>query len=365
MTLQDVANRGSQLGFRVVNDQILAVFRGYPVTITSVEKNGKNTVSCSFALGRQVSNKISKVLRSTLPEKARPNYSVAGMLIVSGTTESNETFNYLAAILNAVTSALSGSDKPVYPPENCGMCNKPNYDSFSVVAGRFVPVHRECVSSRNQAEIAKAQKNEESGNYLLGIIGAILGAIVGCLPNLLLIIFAQYQFSLLYMIIPFASYKGYTLFGGKKGGVARLVVIVASLAAFCLTIPSAYHFLAKKEFGLFYGLAYFEGIKFWIDAIFADFSTYFFEDNIWFAAVSFVVGIFVSLAAIGVTNTAILQNTTSALDSLTNLDGTAYRPSAPTYEQYAAPEAYAPEYAAPEYSAPETTTTTENKWKID
>lgn len=105
-----------------------------------------------------------------------------------------------------------------------------------ITAGRWVLVngiayhmHEYCaekVSNEIQEDNIK-QKEERTGSYLNGIVGAVLGALVGSVLWAL-VLSAGYVASIVGFVIGWLAEKGYNLFKGKqgKGKVAILIVAV-------------------------------------------------------------------------------------------------------------------------------------------
>ena len=83
---------------------------------------------------------------------------------------------------------------------------------------------------------------KESKNSLLGVIGAILFALIGAIPFIALYVYCNIRWSFLAYFIGVCSYLGYRLFKGKhdnkvivKTGIVTLVV---TLLAILFIIPS-------------------------------------------------------------------------------------------------------------------------------
>jgi hypothetical protein len=74
------------------------------------------------------------------------------------------------------------------------------------------------------------KEREETGSYLRGTAGAVLGGIVGIIPWVILG-FINYIAAASGLIMAFLSYKGYTLFKGKRGR-GMLPIIIAVLLVF-------------------------------------------------------------------------------------------------------------------------------------
>ena len=69
----------------------------------------------------------------------------------------------------------------------------------------------------------------ENNNMLLGIIGAILGALVGSIPWIISYVYLEYIFSVLSLVIGFGSYYGYKLFKGKMTKKVPLIISIISV----------------------------------------------------------------------------------------------------------------------------------------
>ena len=72
-------------------------------------------------------------------------------------------------------------------------------------------------------------KPKESGNYLLGTIGAILGGIIGAIPWTLVYFFANYNIALLAILVGMGAIKGYTIFKGKFTKKTKILISIISL----------------------------------------------------------------------------------------------------------------------------------------
>ncbi len=77
---------------------------------------------------------------------------------------------------------------------------------------------------------ARQSKPESVGSYVMGVLGALLGALVGAFPTLLTGYFG-FVSGWLALLIPFGARKGYRMLGGaRKSGFAFAVLLVCSLA---------------------------------------------------------------------------------------------------------------------------------------
>ena len=66
-------------------------------------------------------------------------------------------------------------------------------------------------------------------NNALGILGAIIGAILFSIPWIIAYVYLNYILSLLAMVIAFGSFYFYKLFGGEVTKKTSIVVTISSL----------------------------------------------------------------------------------------------------------------------------------------
>lgn len=153
--------------------------------------------------------------------------------------------------------------KGVRPDTTCGICGRPECDAVMFWDSHYSPVHTSCVHTiENQAK-EKVEKNEVEGNYVAGIIGAILGAFVGVIPNLLTIILANSIWSLLFALIPICICFGYKLFKGKTNKfMIVLTIILSVLSVFLIEFEViVYMFISE------YGIPFSDAVTLTIEAI--------------------------------------------------------------------------------------------------
>lgn len=90
----------------------------------------------------------------------------------------------------------------------------------------------------------------QSGSFILGLVGAIVGGIIGTLPWILCYVYANMMWSILAVFVALGAFKGYELLKGRMdkkvpyiiGAISIICVSVATLVA----IPML---LVLKEYG--------------------------------------------------------------------------------------------------------------------
>ena len=100
---------------------------------------------------------------------------------------------------------------------------------WKLVGGIAYFMHSACAEKVccNIAESEEQEKQERTGNYFTGLIGALLGSAIGAVVWSVILYFG-YVMSLVGLLIGFLAERGYNLFRGKqgKGKIAILVVAV-------------------------------------------------------------------------------------------------------------------------------------------
>lgn len=137
------------------------------------------------------------------------------------------------------------------PPQSCPVCNGPGNDGYSFLNGMYQPAHMSCVKAYVDQEHEAVAKNELSGSIALGIIGAILGAALGSVPSILLLVFTEYISAWLLALMPLGAYYGYKKLGGRMNSSALITTIVVSV----LFVPVLFYLMQAfwfyKDEGIF------------------------------------------------------------------------------------------------------------------
>lgn len=154
-----------------------------------------------------------------------------------------QTAEQFAEVLDAILAQLPAviEENTLALPDTCPICKAASCDSYSFVTGNYVPVHATCVRVSAEEKTQALEQNNDQGSYIKGFLGALLGGIIGSVPNILMMYFAHRTYSLLYALIPLAAFFGYKLLGGRVNKAAFWVVSIISVVLAPLTdIATAY-----------------------------------------------------------------------------------------------------------------------------
>ena len=72
-------------------------------------------------------------------------------------------------------------------------------------------------------------EEEVKNNYVLGALGALVGAFIGVIPWILMYVFGNMMYSLLAILIVLCSFYGYKL---TKAKIDKKVPVILSIASF-------------------------------------------------------------------------------------------------------------------------------------
>lgn len=226
MTASEFSAYAQGRNYHCVGSAAYGVHNGYPFS-AAFRVGGTGSILLSFTVAGNVPNKLLRGLRKQLPRGCvlQPTAQVGLVTILCKGKDTPLTGQLEAALDAAVQSFREGM---LGVSDTCPVCNGTGCDALALLGG-YVPVHEHCVRNQTQSAIAKAQHNEAAGNYLTGFIGALLGGLVGAIPNVLAAVLLERVFSLLYALIPIAAYQGYKLFNGKLNKAAFISTLVSSV----------------------------------------------------------------------------------------------------------------------------------------
>lgn len=99
-----------------------------------------------------------------------------------------------------------------------------------------------------EEEVQEKQNNVQEGNYITGIIGAILGGIITTIPWVLVYVYGNMMLSILAVLIAAGEFYGYKLFKGKMSkGVPAILMILAIIIVTVATLVIIPSLLIQKE----------------------------------------------------------------------------------------------------------------------
>lgn len=155
----------------------------------------------------------------------------------------------LAAFAFALSAELKAAG--VAGDDHCGVCSVPGEYPAVWLNGVAVVVCPECHQQLSASLEQAARENATtSRNYAVGVAGALLGALVGAVPWVLV---GQmgFQASILGWLIGSAAMFGYTRLGGRVGRATAWVVAGATLiGVVAAELTSGAIFFARNDYAI-------------------------------------------------------------------------------------------------------------------
>jgi len=146
--------------------------------------------------------------------------------------------NVVTVLLNSEVKRIKPEDVAVFLNEataflvekgyrsGCTVCGEDSGEGYTLQGGLVRPMCAPCHEKMAAAAAEIRQERATSGSYLTGLIGAVLGAIIGVIPWVLVGMLG-YIASVCGLVMAYLSYKGYTLLRGRRGrGMTWILIIV-------------------------------------------------------------------------------------------------------------------------------------------
>ncbi|MBR7041089.1 MAG: hypothetical protein IKI24_04530 [Clostridia bacterium] len=224
LTIEGVAE---ELGLVQKGNMYTGIVNGFPVAVTDAKKAVSCVIQTSIRPKNSVMKKLKELRKATKSAVLWNDYIMRLSVDKQETSEGSQ-----AQVLEKYLAILSGEG--ITPLDRCPVCRKGGCDAAAPIGGVMALAHMDCLKMQAEKTKTKLEDGEFSGSYITGIIGAVLGMIVGTLPNLLLIILLQRVFALAMCLIPICAYYGYKLFGGKRDKFAIVISIIMAVAGVML-----------------------------------------------------------------------------------------------------------------------------------
>ena len=318
MTLSQMAAREPERNFRMMGERMIGVHVRYPFSLVERAGKSKTTYTMTFSILGKVKSRIRRTIYKQLPKFSAVNAMVANQLIVSFTVKAEadgDAYATMLSVLDIVTNAFRSDKRPVIVPDRCPICGKNNCDGFALFGANFTLAHKNCVLAKSDKKAENAKKNKRSGSYLMGLIGAILGAAIGCIPVVLVVLFTNTDYGMLYFLIPLLSYQGYKLLRGKLGNGARVIVILSSFIAFFIMYPVMAYL--RDAVGGRVSYDFFEYLTYFMLNV----TPIAFLRVAGFGLIFLIIGLATGFKTLGTSTKDVLRDAVVSIESITNLDG--------------------------------------------
>ena len=212
--------------------------------------------------------------------------------LINPNTE-QEVYDKFMEMLEQIIS----SEENIKPLDSCPYCQNGKGDMMVNVNNQLRFVHKTCLDDIQQSTIAGNEERSFNTGYIRGTLGAIAGAVIGGIPALLILYFANYFVWLLFALIPLAASIGWSLMKAKRGIVSIAIIIITTIIV-SLAVDVTCNFLILRE--ELSDILFSEVIRyFYMDSYI--FGEYLMRDTL-LSLVGAVIGIFISWSWVGKTD---------------------------------------------------------------
>lgn len=213
----------------VVDNVALGALHGYPYSITLETAGATPLLVLRFALEDGPAKAVVAKLKAAKASHIR--WFTDGDILAAAIQPPTDFFAQadIHTALHSGTKALKEEGQT--PPLLCPLCGLPHCDSYAFWDEANRPVHTACIENR----VTLPPKDETytptpKGSYVLGAIGALIGAFIGALPNIVQATNKGKLSAILYAFIPLFSGLVYRLLRGKQNNTfASLSVLISSV----------------------------------------------------------------------------------------------------------------------------------------
>ena len=242
MTKDDFSQLGSVLHLKAYGGAMYGVVNGWPLTLINSTVN-----HIQLMVDQKGSGKSAKQLSASLAAWGGKVNTWKGNLLCFSAPSKKKMQGNAQDYVRFCTDAASRFG--LRPLDVCPFCGNGNGDTVAPTNKGFRLVHRRCLQAESVRTHRAAESNKENGSYLLGIIGALIGMLVGTIPNLLTIAYMNREYAVLFALIPVCSYFGYKLLRGKMDKFALVISIVMSILGVFLLYFEYVGFMMIHDYG--------------------------------------------------------------------------------------------------------------------
>ncbi|MDR2210983.1 MAG: hypothetical protein LBO65_05875 [Spirochaetaceae bacterium] len=208
------------LGFRQVGESFYGKYLQYWLEL---KKTGEETVSLYAVVNKTVPLEAMK--KSLLEIDGFENIELTGNTLVTAINiaglATNETL--VKSIDKIIKTYSKFGVKTV-----CQLCELNTPDGYYKYDNKIVPLCDDCVTKTNAKK--DELKSADFQSYVIGSIGALVGALLGSIVWILIGLLGYYA-SIGGVAISYASFAGYTKLGGKSNKAAIIIIAISVLIA--------------------------------------------------------------------------------------------------------------------------------------
>jgi len=245
--LEELQGVLSRSGAYQVGERYYGIWQDYPFSLHIDRIKEPGGVTFDFRLPATLEGGLFKEMKKSLPKGCQ--WTAAGgsryrLACAGGPLKKADTT--LSSVLSQLTRGLRAAG--VAPTDVCPLCHRAGTDAYADVGG-YTAVHRACVDQTAMNTREQAENALHSGNYVTGLIGAVIGGLVACIPTVI-VWFMGYLVGWLYALVPLGAYYGYKLFKGRMNRGAFVCTCIASVIHLFTIEQLIFYFMIHQEWDI-------------------------------------------------------------------------------------------------------------------
>ncbi len=209
----------------------------YLITVRQVIDylNGRNNckmvyIPLSNITEEQVNKTLDYLKENKKDLKVREYHIVQSVLVFKlAETLKGYSVEQFNTLISSLVNFFKSNEIATIP--TCVYCQDGNVNTIMKIDKIAYHAHQECIT-RAQSDLVQSKENFETmkKHYGRGMVGAILGALIGAIPWVLLEIYWGFA-AVLALIIGYAAFYGYKKFGGVVTKATKWLILIAILIA--------------------------------------------------------------------------------------------------------------------------------------
>lgn len=236
------------LGIQQAEDTLYGEYAGYRYSVNIIN-NGSVLM---YQMSMLVNNTLDKDTVKSLQKEIKGTISFSGIdqmivlqILMNFPISKEKKKGYFNHLMEKLTEVLQQNN--IENIESCGFCHLETEENtdWVVYRGLYVPAHASCVSSayaEQQAAIEAEDANKK--NLPISIVLCIVGAIIGILPGVLIMLFSGWLFAIAFALSPVCAFFGYKLGKAPLRWYATLITVITCLVVSLVAVIGMYAGLA-------------------------------------------------------------------------------------------------------------------------
>lgn len=217
-----------------MHDQLgCGVIDRYPLSMQLIGKSSQITsIIVKIQLASPLKKNHRKEVRNLLKHKGAISYMGRIIQLTVKTAGMQYPYDFSQTVVSLINYLANNN---IQESVRCPVCSQFSTDAMAYYNGAFQKLHMHCIQSVLNSQEAAVENNEKSSHFLTGLLGALLGGLVGMIPNVLTILFLQRIYALLFTLIPICIFYGYRLLKGRMhSGAVVLTILLSILTLFVM-----------------------------------------------------------------------------------------------------------------------------------